>query len=136
MVATHAVIVLKMADHGLDGRSTSHLAADGLGDTADLAGDPDLEPVRMVVAAVALVAMDAADCDTCELFQIGDDGTECVAVIGVAVQRLGVQHELPAPGRGDRGGNRDLATELVGSPCLAAADYSATIWMRAARQSG
>jgi hypothetical protein len=58
----------------------------------------------------------------CELFQIGDDETECVAVIGVAVQRLGVQHELSAPGRGDRGGNRDLATELVGSPCFAVAD--------------
>jgi hypothetical protein len=62
MISTHAVIVLEMADHGLDGRSASYLAADGLGDAADLAGDPDLEPVRMVVAAIALVAMDAADC--------------------------------------------------------------------------
>src|ERR1700722_10522433 len=94
MVATHAVVVLEMADHGLDGRSATHLASDGLGDTPDLAGDPDLEPIRVVVTAI----------------------------IGVAVQRLGVQHELSAPGRGDWRGNRDLATELVGSPCLAAAD--------------
>ena len=116
------VIGLEMADHRLDGGSASHLAADGLGDTADLAGDPDLEPVGVVVTAIALVAMDSADRNACEPFEVGDDRTECVAVIGVAVQGLGMQHELPALGSGDRRGNRDLATELVGSPCLAAAD--------------
>ena len=62
--------------------------------------DPDLEPIAIVVAAIALVAMDAARCDTCELFEIGDDGTERMAVLGIAVQGLGVQHELPALGRG------------------------------------
>jgi len=56
-------------------------------------------------AAIALVAVDAADRDTCQLFEIGDDGAESVAIIWVAVQRLGVQHELPAVGRSDRGGN-------------------------------
>jgi len=56
------------------------------------------------------------------LFEIGDDGAERVAVIRVAVQRLGVQHELPALGHGDRGDNRDLAAELVGRPDLAFAD--------------
>jgi hypothetical protein len=35
VVAAHAVIVLEMADHGLDGGAAAHLAADGLGDTAD-----------------------------------------------------------------------------------------------------
>jgi hypothetical protein len=45
--------------------------------------------------------------NTRELFEVGDDRTECVAVTGVAVQRLGVQHELSAPGRGDWRGNRD-----------------------------
>jgi hypothetical protein len=45
-----------MADHWLDGGSASHLAADGFGDTADLAADPDLETVGIVVAAIALVA--------------------------------------------------------------------------------
>jgi hypothetical protein len=40
----------------------------------------------------------------------------------LAVQCLGMQRELPALGRGDRRNNRDLATELVGSPCLAVAD--------------
>jgi hypothetical protein len=37
-----------------------------------------------------------------------------MTVIGVTVYRLGVQHELPALGRGDRGDNRDLAAEFVG----------------------
>jgi len=87
-----------MADHGLDGGAASHLAADGLGDPADLSADPDPEPIGIGVAAIALVAMDATHRDTCEPFETGDDGTERVAVIGVTVQCLGVQHELPALG--------------------------------------
>src|SRR6266567_613700 len=90
IVATHAVIALQVANDGFDGGATAHLAANGLGDTPDLAGDPDLEPVRMVVAAIALVAVDAADRNTCELFEIGDDGAECMAIIWVTVQRFGV----------------------------------------------
>ncbi|KRR01952.1 hypothetical protein CQ10_41300 [Bradyrhizobium valentinum] len=74
MVATHSVVVLEMADHRLDSGTTPHLAVDGFGDAANLAADPDLEPVGIVVAAIALVALDAARCDTCELFEIGDDG--------------------------------------------------------------
>src|SRR5580704_7742441 len=109
MVATHAVVVFEMADHGLNGSSATHLAADSVGDTSDLAGDPDLEPIRVVVTAIAIVAVDAADLNTREPFEVGDDRTEGVAVIGVAVQRLGVQHELSALGRGDWRGNRDLA---------------------------
>jgi hypothetical protein len=59
MNAAHAVIVLDTADHGLDGGSASRVATDGLGDTADSPGNPNLEPVLMVVAAIALVAIDA-----------------------------------------------------------------------------
>jgi hypothetical protein len=70
------------------------------------------------VAAIAFVAVDAAYGDTRQFFEIGDDGTEDVAVIRVAVQRLGVQHELPALGHGDGGDNRDLAAKLVGGPGL------------------
>jgi len=65
MVTAHSVVVFEMADHGLNGGATPHLAADGFGDTAHLAADPDLEPVGIVVAAIALVAVDAARCDTC-----------------------------------------------------------------------
>jgi hypothetical protein len=85
-----------------------------LGNPADLAADPDLEPIGIVVAAIALVAVDAAHRNSCEFFEIGDDRTEGGAVIWVAVQRFGVQHELAALGGGDRGDNRDLAAELVG----------------------
>jgi hypothetical protein len=62
------------------GGATAHLATDGFGDPADLAADPDLEPVGMVVAAIALSTMDAAHGGTCELFEIGDDGTKRMAL--------------------------------------------------------
>ena len=88
IVAAHAVILLEVADDAFDGGATAHLAAGCLGDTPDPAADPDLEPVRIVVAAIALVAVDAADRDTCKFFEIGDGGAECVAIIWVAVQRL------------------------------------------------
>ena len=45
-----------------------------------------------------------------------------MAVIRIAMQRLGVQHELAALGYGDRGDDRDLAAELVRRPGLAFAD--------------
>ena len=122
MIAAHSVVILEMADHGLDGSAAARLAADGFGDPADLAADPDLEPIGIVVAAIALIAVDAMHRDPGEVLKIGDDRTERVAVIRVAVQRLGVQHELAALGRGDRGDNRDLAAELVGRPGLAFAD--------------
>lgn len=109
-----------MADHGLDGSTPSHLAADRFGDMADLAGDPDFEPVGIV--AIASVAENAANHNPGELFEISDDGTERVAVIRISVQRLEMRHALAALGRGDRRGNRDLAAELIWSPRLAAAD--------------
>ena len=48
------------------------------------------------MAAIALVAVNAANRNPGELFEIGDDGTERVAVVRISVQRLGMQHELPA----------------------------------------
>ena len=116
------MVVLEMADHGLDGSSASHLASNDFCDAADLAANPDPEPVGIVVATIALVAVDAADSNTCELFEISDDGTERVAVVRIAMQRFVMQHELSAFGRGGWRGNRHLAAELVRRPCLAAAD--------------
>jgi hypothetical protein len=52
----------------------------------------------MVVAATALVAVDVAHRNSRQLFKIGDDGTEGLAVTRVAVQCLGVQHEVSALG--------------------------------------
>src|SRR5579863_6715372 len=66
--------------------------------------------------------MDAANSNPGELFEIGDDRSERVTVIRVAVQGLGMQHELPAFGLGGGRGNRHLAAELVGRARLAFAD--------------
>src|SRR3989442_1234543 len=94
IVAAHAGLGFNMADHGFDGGASAHLAADRLGDAPHLAGDPDLELVRMVMAAITLVEVHAAHLDAGELLQIGDHTRERVAVEWVAVQGLGVQHEL------------------------------------------
>jgi hypothetical protein len=45
-----------------------------------------------------------------------------VAVERIAVERLGVEHELAALGVGDRGRDRDLAAELVRGPGLAVSE--------------
>src|SRR5665213_1967186 len=73
-----AEVVACGGEHGVDVIAVAalemvaaRLAADGFGDAADLAADPDLEAVRTGVAAIALVAMDAVHPDTCELFQVG-----------------------------------------------------------------
>ena len=75
-----------MADHGFDGSSASHLAAHNLGGMPGLAADTDFEPIGIVVTAIALVAVDAADGNPCKLFEIGDDETECMTVVRIAVQ--------------------------------------------------
>ena len=86
---------LEVTDHRLDRGAALHLAADGLGDAADLAGDPDPESVGIVVAAIALVDVDALDLDTGCLLQIGDDRAERVAVKGIAVQALACSTNWP-----------------------------------------
>ncbi len=68
--------------------------------------------------AIALVEVDAAHLHAGDLLHPGDDGPQRVPVIGVAVQRLGVEHELAAPGFGDRGRDTHLAAELVGVRAL------------------
>ena len=88
VVAVHAVLGLDVADHRLDRGAALHLPADGLGDPARLAGDPDPEFVRIGVPAIALVHVDAAHLDAGQFLHIGDGRAKSVAVIGIAVQRL------------------------------------------------
>jgi len=76
----------------------------------------------LVVAAVALVDVDATGLDPGQFFEINDDRPQGVSVKGVAVQRLGVQHELAALGLGCRGADRHLAAKLVGRAGFALAD--------------
>jgi len=116
------VFGLDVADHWLDGGPASHLATDRLGHPAHLARDPDPEFVRVVVAAIPLVDMDAPDLDAGQFLHLGDDRAEGVAVIRVAVQGLGVEHELTALGLGDWGRYGDLAAELIGCPSLTFTD--------------
>jgi hypothetical protein len=86
------VVAIEMVNHRGGGGATPHLAADGFGDTANPAADPDGERVGTGVAAIPLVAVDAGRCDAYELFAIGDDGIELVAVIEIAVRGLGLIH--------------------------------------------
>jgi hypothetical protein len=92
------VVDFDVADDRLDGGGALHVAADRDGDVADLAADPDAELVWMVVPAIALVNVDAARLYTRKPSRIRDNRSERVAVIGVAVQRRGVEHELVALG--------------------------------------
>jgi hypothetical protein len=79
------------------------------------------EAVGVVVAAIPLVDV-APDFDTAGRLDVGDGRLQRMAVERIAVQGAGVQHELPALRLGHRGGDRDLAAELVGCSRLAFAD--------------
>ena len=78
---------------------------------ADLAADPDLEPIGIGVSAIALIAVDAAHRNTCERFEISADGAwgPSGRHRGCPCSALGMQHELAAPGRGKRGDNPSSA---------------------------
>jgi hypothetical protein len=47
---------------------------------------PSILKVRKILYVI--VAVDAADGNTCELFDIGDDGSERVAVVGLPCSAL------------------------------------------------
>ena len=74
------------------------------------------------MAAVTLVDIGALDLAAGELLGVLDDVSQRVTVIGIARQRLGVQHELAARRAGVGGDDRDLDAELVRRAGLALAD--------------
>jgi hypothetical protein len=57
----------------------------------------------MVVTAVAFVDVDSAGFDPGQRLQFGNYRPQSVAVKGIVVQRLGMQHKLAASGLGGRG---------------------------------
>src|SRR5204862_682371 len=122
IIAAHAVLGLGMADDRFDGGAAPHLATDRFRDPAHLAADPHPELLFVIVTAVPLVDMDAAGLDAGLLLHFGDDTSQRMAVKRVAMQRLGVQHELAAFGFCRRGGDRHFAAELIGRPSFAFAD--------------
>jgi hypothetical protein len=74
------------------------------------------------MSAISLVDIGALNCAAGEPFGVFDDGAEGVAVIGIAWQRLGVEHELAARCAGIGGDDRGLDAELVGRAHFALAD--------------
>src|SRR5947209_6710922 len=124
VIATHAVVLLEVADDGLDGRPTFELALDLRRDAALLTGGVNLELVvgRGVVAAIAGIGNAAIEHIADERFYLRNDRGERVPVIGVAGQRRDVSDELPAGGMLHGGGDAHLDAELVGPVRLALAD--------------
>ena len=100
IAAAEVALGLHVADHGLDGGAASQLAFDGAERAALLFGDEDAVWVRRVVAAVSLVDISALNLAPGEPLSVLDRGPQRVPIIRIARQRLGVQHELAAPGRG------------------------------------
>jgi YD repeat-containing protein len=76
----------------------------------------------MKTAAVTLVDIGTLDGTAGELLGGIDDGGERVAVVWIARERLGVQHELAAWGASVGADDRGLDAELIGRAGLALAD--------------
>ncbi|MGY2843192.1 hypothetical protein ACVIHI_008096 [Bradyrhizobium sp. USDA 4524] len=102
MVALRAMFALDVADNGLDSRATLHLATNGSGDAADLARDPDPEPMRVLVTMMPLCRVDAASLHAGELLHVGNDKAERAPVEEIAMQCLGKEEELSALRRRQR----------------------------------
>ena len=84
---------------------------------------PEMKTLRGFVASwprYPFIDKGALDLAAGELLCILHDSLKRVAVIGIAGQRFGVQHELTAGGAGVGADDRDL--DAVGCACLALAD--------------
>jgi hypothetical protein len=64
----------------------------------------------------------ALDLSSGEALGVLDGGPQRMTVVGIARQRLGMQHELASRSAGVSGDDRDLDAELVGRASLALAD--------------
>jgi hypothetical protein len=100
VIATHAMVFLKVADDGLDSGAPFEVALDLRRDAALLAGRVDLELVigRGVVAAIGGIGDAAIEHVADERLHLGNDRGERVSVIRVAGQRCGMGDELAAGG--------------------------------------
>src|SRR5918995_4005472 len=122
MIAPHPVFGFQVADHRFYRCPPLHLALESRCGPAYLARDPDLEAVWVIVPAITLVDMRALDFNPGYRRHIGHRSRQRVAVIRVAVQRPGMQHELATLGLCDRSGDAHLAAELIRCAGFALAD--------------
>src|SRR3974390_752417 len=124
IIAAHAVVLLEVADDGLDGRSPSYVAFDLWGDAALLASGVDLELIfgRGFVAAVSGIGDDAIERVAEDRLHGGDDGGERVAVIRVTGQRHDVGDELAAARVPQGRRHAHLHAELIGLVWFSLAD--------------
>ena len=120
IVAAHPMLGFEMADDGLDGGASSHLALDLWGDAPLLACDEDPELVigRRVVAAITLVGEETQNRIADERFHVGDHFRQGVAIVGIARQRFDMGYELAALGMAMRRCDRDLDADLWTTPAL------------------
>lgn len=114
--------LLHVADEGFDGGASPELALDDADHAALLARDEDAAWVGGVVAAIALVDVGALDLDAGETLGALDGAAQGMAVIRIAGQGLGVQHELAGRRAAVGGDDRDLDPELVRRAGLSLAD--------------
>src|ERR1700730_15796063 len=122
MAGPEVAVALHVADDGLDGGAAPELALNDTKDATLLTGDEDAARAFGCVAAVTLVDIGTLDGTAGELLGRIDDGTEGMAIIWIARERPGVEHELAAPGAAVGGDDRDLDAELVRRRGLAFTD--------------
>lgn len=89
-------IGLEVSDDGLDGGAAPEFLFDLAMDAAPLAGTVDPERIGRLVALIALVDVDAADLGPGQGLGFLQHVGQGVAVIGLAGQGLGMDHELAA----------------------------------------
>ena len=110
-----AALVLELAYCGFDGGPALESALDRGGKTAVLDRNVNLERlfVRRVVPAISSVGDDLRRGSVDARLDLGNDDCQGVAIIGIAWQHLGVQHELAALAAVDRRRDANLDAELV-----------------------
>ena len=111
VISAHAVVLLEVADDGLDGGPAFEFALDLRRDAALLAARVDLELVIGWgdVAAIAGIGDAAAD----ERLHLRNDRAQRVPVIRIAGQCCSMGDKLPAGGMLHRGGDAHFDTDTA-----------------------
>ena len=90
IAAAEMAVALHVSNHGLDGGAALELELDDSDDTPLLTRDEDAAWIWRIVTAVSLIDIGALDLAPGDPLRLLDRGTQGVAVVGVARQRLGI----------------------------------------------